>query len=307
MLAAESKKRQEQLNGLLEELSKKVITEDSCDEYITKFRGIYSNRFRHSYSKLHLLLVKMSNFEDEKLVPEFLITNLNLISKHIEDKYVEKGTGDHTRLYPSILKLCDHINLEQSRISEQQKQQLKMEDLRRDLNSAQVALEEATQKADVATEKASHMQTDILAVLSIFSAVVLAFMGGMTFLGGAMESIENVRVYKFIIACCICGIVIFNTIFVLLYIVSKIIGKSIYVRCNSEDCTCDHGKPKCSTIKRIRKRLPYVFYFNVLMIAFIIMTSFVQYTKWGNAVISFATSEQTSMISSQSTGESSTS
>ena len=115
-------------------------------------------------------------------------------------------------------------------------------------------------------------------------------MGGMTFLSGAISSISETRVYKFVIACCICGFIIFNTIFLLLYIVSKIIEKPIYARCESPDCTCDNGKPKCCALNRLRKRLPYVFYFNVCTLALLLAVVFVQYgvpaiESWGDTQV----------------------
>ncbi len=310
MLADESKKRQEDLNNLLKELSKNVISEDSCESYTSKFLKIYSDGFRHSYSKFHLLLANMCNSESTEYVPDFLIENLNLISKYIENKYIQNGLGDHTRLYHPIFKLYDHINLEYVRILEQRKQeaqisklQKSLEDSNRLLEGTKKSLKDANESLNLATEKATGLQTDILAILSIFSAVVLAFMGSMTFLSGAMDSLKDVRIYKFLLACCICGIVIFNTIFVLLYIVSKIIGKSIYVRCESENCTCNNGKPKCHAINRVRKRLPYVFYFNVLMISFIILASLLQYTNFRDFII--RAPEQSSFVSSQSPASSS--
>ncbi|WP_107631486.1 hypothetical protein [Agathobaculum massiliense] len=152
-----------------------------------------------------------------------------------------------------------------------------MQELYARIGAAQTKLKRAKVDAEKARKKVSKAQTDMLAILSVFSAVILAFMGGMTFLGGAMSSISETRIYKFVIACCICGFIIFNTIFLLLYIISKIIEKPIYARCESLDCTCDHGKPKCGALNRVRKRLPYVFYFNVCTLALLLSVVFVQY------------------------------
>lgn len=278
MLSEQTRERENQLKDLIRELSNKAIDEESCEEITRRFAAIYEGGFRHRYSVFHPLLQEiMASSDAEQGVSEFLTVNLNTISAYIENKYINNGQGEHTKIYRPIYKLCDHINLEMTRINEQRTQESRLQELYARIGAAQTKLKRAKVDAEKARKKVSKAQTDMLAILSVFSAVILAFMGGMTFLGGAMSSISETRIYKFVIACCICGFIIFNTIFLLLYIISKIIEKPIYARCESLDCTCDHGKPKCGALNRVRKRLPYVFYFNVCTLALLLSVVFVQY------------------------------
>ncbi len=278
MLSKETREREIKLNNLLRELSNEAIDESQCEEIANRFKDIYRGGFRHRYSVFHPLLQEIMDSSDaDQGVSEFLTVNLNTLSAYIENKYINNGQGEHTKIYRPIYKLCDHINLEMTRINEQRSQEGRLQELYARIGDAQTELERAKTDAEKARKKVNKAQTDMLAILSVFSAVILAFMGGMTFLGGAMSSISETRVYKFVIACCICGFIIFNTIFLLLYVVSKIIEKPIYARCESPDCTCDHGKPKCCALNRVRKRLPYVFYFNVCTLALLLSVVIIHY------------------------------
>lgn len=275
MLSEQTREREAALVNLLKELSNGAIDECQCEAIAERFKNIYSGGFRHRYSVFHPLLQEIMDSSDaEQGVSEFLTYNLNAISAYIENKYINNGKSEDTKIYRPIYKLCDHINLEMARINDQRHQEIRLQDIYSKIEEAQTKLERAKTDAEKARKKVNKAQTDILAILSVFAAVILAFMGGMTFLSGAMSSISETRVYKFVIACCICGFIIFNTIFLLLYIVSKIIEKPIYARCKSLDCTCEH---RCCALNRVRKRLPYVFYFNVCILVLLLSVTFVQY------------------------------
>lgn len=278
MLSEQTRARETKLIALLRELSNDAIDDEKCEEITHRFVDIYDGGFRHRYSILHPLLQEiMASSDADQGVSEFLTVNLNTLSAYIENKYIRDGQGEHSKIYWPIYKLCDHINLEMTRINEQRSQEDRLQDIYSKIGEAQTKLERAKTDAEKARKKVNKAQTDVLAILSVFAAVILAFMGGMTFLGGAMSSISETRVYKFVIACCVCGFIIFNTIFLLLYIVSKIIEKPIYARCKSLDCTCNNGKPKCCALNRLRKRLPYVFYFNVCTLVLLLSVVCVQY------------------------------
>lgn len=62
-----------------------------------------------------LLQEIMASSDAEQGVSEFLTVNLNTISAYIENKYINNGQGEHTKIYRPIYKLCDHINLEMTK------------------------------------------------------------------------------------------------------------------------------------------------------------------------------------------------
>ena len=69
------------------------------------------------------------------------------------------------------------------------------------------------------------LQKDYIAILSIFSAVVLAFSGGLTFSASVLENISDASIYKLIIVALIIGLVLINLFFGLFYYINKILDK----------------------------------------------------------------------------------
>ena len=53
-----------------------------------------------------------------------------------------------------------------------------------------------------------------------------------------------------------------------MYLVGKLTERNIYADCATEKCTCEK---KCNFIKRICKRLPYVYYFNLVCLIGIVI------------------------------------
>ena len=94
-----------------------------------------------------------------------------------------------------------------------------------------------------------------------------SFSGSLSFIGNALNGMSNTSFFKAVFFILLCGMVVFNLIFLMMYIVGKITGRNIYARCESEDCSCDpSGKPKCKGITRIKKRLPYIFWMNISLL-----------------------------------------
>ena len=173
--------------------------------------------------------------------------------------------------------MCDHISLEIGRLNYYSINDNKIKDMERKTAEVNESLRIATKELDKASKTASTMQTELIAVLSIFAAIVITFSGGVSFLGSAITSINTANYYEAVVMIAIiCGIVIFNTIFLMMYLVSKITERNIYARCLTYDCTACDTK-KCSGITRIRKRLPYVFYFNLLGIGGIVIDLVIWY------------------------------
>ena len=117
-------------------------------------------------------------------------------------------------------------------------------------------------------KKAASLQTEIITVLSIFSAIVIATVGSFSYISSALAGMQNTHIFKSSIIVLISGTLIFNTIALLMYMIAKITGRNIYAICETADCTCTNkrGKIKCCGITRIRKRLPYIYWFNLLFL-----------------------------------------
>lgn len=218
-------------------------------------------------------LIKDISQDKEKNL-DCLGDNLESIRAYIEEDLVS-GEKEFKDIYAQLNKLCEQLTLEIGRWNHYSQNEQKIEDLSSQITGMNKDVDDATRKLKKAEKKAASIQTELIAVLSIFSAIVVTFSGGFTFLGSVMTSIGNVNDYEAaILVAIICGMVIFNTVFLLLYIVGKITERNIYAKCKTEDCSC---KESCGNIKRLRKRLPYVFYFNLVCIIGMIVVLIVWY------------------------------
>lgn len=267
MLAKETNRRQDELEKLIHDLSKKMFDESKIREFFLQMLDLYKGDFRHSYSGFFPLILEISKSEQQENL-DYLSNNLESIRGYIEKDLIT-GQKEFEDIYNQLNKLCDHLNLEIGRWSYYSQNEQKIEDLNSITTSLKDDMSDATKELEHASKQAASIQTELIAVLSIFAAIVVTFSGGFTFLGSVMSSVNEAEYYEAVaVIAIICGMVIFNTIFLLMYLVGKITERNIYAKCNTEDCPCDN---KCSNLKRIKNRLPYVYYFNLICVIGIVI------------------------------------
>lgn len=277
MLIDESRRRQAELINILKEMAITCMDDPAIQTNVIKFKAIYAGDFRHDYSEFFPLIVEFSKDNNEYNL-DYLSNNLQAARDFVEQDYISGGK-EFRSLYKPLLKLNDHLNLEIGRynyysISEQQVKDLetKNQQLQTDLKETTEKLEAATSKLRDAEEKVSSVQTELISVLSIFAAIVLTFSGSMSLLGNALTGMQTTRFFKAVFFVLLCGFILCNTIFLMMYLVGKITGRNVYARCRSKDCTCGKdGTPKCWGITRVRKRLPYVFWLNTAIFLLMIV------------------------------------
>lgn len=258
----ERSRRQDALERCIYKLSKSLLgTKTDARKITLELLDIYNGNFRHSYSGFFTIILTISK-EDNDYSLDYLSNNIETVRHYIEDDF-ETGTKEFQTLYSVIDKLSDHISLEIGRLNYYSINDNKIKDMEKRITETTGALNTATANLNEASKNASTMQTELIAVLSIFSAIVITFSGGLTFLGSAMTSIADTVQYEaVIIVAIICGIIIFNTIFLMMYLVAKLTDRNIFVHCKSKDCQ-ECSKKECNFCKRIRLKMPYVYYFNI--------------------------------------------
>ena len=272
MFPKENRAMQEMLSEHIYGLSGRPLDKQRNEhlEIIQKLLMIYKDGFKHSYADFFPVILKIFK-EDTTYNIDYLMSNLEIIRETLENDYSE-GKNQFEEVYEQFIKLCDHLNLQISEMMFFSSSESKFNDASVKMQQANEDLREAQRNLAEANSVSKSLQTELIAVLSIFAAIVTTFSGGFTFLGSVMTSIREVEYYEIVVlAAIICGMVMFNTIFLMMYLVSKIIRRDIYAKCNVSDCSCDEMKCKCSGIKRVRKRLPYVFFFNVVCLLGIVI------------------------------------
>ena len=309
MLQEESQRRQTELREYLQEMSTTCMSDEYIRVIAAKLKTLYTDGFRHSYSDLFPLIVSIAKNPNCSL--EYLANNLQSVHTLVEQDYVDKknefaGLYSHLRklsdhlnleiarynyyfldsqvdalqrqnefLQNELRKASDTLSVAQEKVSsvyeglETATQQLKA--VRESVESAKGELSSAKDVLGKANERIGSMQTELVSVLSIFAAIVLTFSGSMSLLGSALTGMQETPFYKATFFVLLCGFILCNSIFLMMYIIGKITNRNIYARCKSPDCSCgSDGSPMCKGIHRVRKRLPYVFWLNVSIIVLMV-------------------------------------
>lgn len=190
------------------------IDNEKVRVYYNQLSQIYADGFRHRYSDISAFLG--NNSPD---VYSSVDNWLTAVSSYAEEH--DQG-GDTAQ---KIIKLLDHIRLEMIRID-------RMKAVAQYANQSAVISErihdvaqETSEMVTAAEEKVKHFHEQSIAILSIFSAVILAFMGGISFSSGVLGSIAQASMFRLIITILLLGFVLFNSIFILMRFIAYMIYK----------------------------------------------------------------------------------
>lgn len=284
---------------------------------------VYSNNFRHSYSKIFYKL--QSVFSQDFEISSALGENLNSLGAYIHQQIeLHPDDANLQNADKGFRKLYDHINLEigrynfikqqfamqpqnspantprdispklHSQISELAQQ---IKDQKSDLEKIKPVVTEAKSAVDKVDTKLESVDTKLesnklssITALTIFSAVTLSFSGGISFASSVFDNIGNVTPYRLVFIVSLVGFILFNTIFALLYIISKMTGKPISARCkylstnqkNPNACrSCGDGycMKQCSAVSlscKIWHKYSYVFAINIILL----LVMYYDYLTW---------------------------
>lgn len=250
-----------------EELIKKC-TEDLEELYKTYIKHFYSDMSTYYSAK-----------DDDDI--EYIIENLTIISR---------GNRNNRELRVNIAKIIDHFRLVQARELEfNEKVDAVIADsvsnyymgitdaINSNLEQTKQDIENTIKKASFTDGKLAeidgrlrNINIDIIAVLSIFSAVIISFFGGLGFIGQALTSINNANPKLILIVITVSGIVVFNIIYCLFWMIGRTVRIPIDFECKNESChKCDDN---CGTLRLLLKRHPVFVIVNIVLIIIIIIT-----------------------------------
>lgn len=274
-----------EINRLIGEIVDKMIKSDNfskeeCESAIEKLADAYDKGYRHSYSFIAEQMYRSIGGE---------VTSIDNLQRNIE-MFMSLLNRRQLNLKQinGFDKLHDHIKLEALRIENNSsivnraKKDIKdlsnkvQEDIK---ESSSKIIEEAKKDTDNTIKKVENLQSEskdinermekiyseYISILGIFAAVVLVFFGGASIFSGIFAEIKDVSIWKIGFAGSLAGLVIFNVIFMFLYIISKIVNRPI----SSEDAESKFDK--MCYVRRIAKKYPYMFWFNILMLAIFII------------------------------------
>lgn len=268
------------------EIDYKNLTNERKKELLNQFEEFYKVNERHQYSDVSNFLYKnkLENLE-------YLMSNLIEIYEYSNDSEFKK----------KIFKIIDHVKLESLRstymtaeIKEEsvrvfsssiEQNNITFRDFKRKIDSqiniinqdtkkAQDYIEEIEVKMIESEDKIKKLNVESITILSIFSGIVIAFFGGLGFFNEVLKNMHKVSKYRLTFITLIIGFVLFNTLFLLMYSIGKIVDKPIRNKCLSKDCSCD---TECCSINKVKNLYPILYYMNLIFIIMIIAVIVVWY------------------------------
>jgi len=259
--------KDDMLAMIIEELAKDSSLDDEnrMKSYMKVFDIIYSENYRHEYSKITRVLFSLPNSEER----DYLLEKLKMIDESMSNYETKK------RLH----KLSDHIELENIRMSELEKISRKaiqasksIEDIKDNIEDEVRNIENKTFEIENETNKSSkklegiqknlkNNTTESITILSIFAGVVMAFTGGFSYISQAIAALNQIGPYRAGIFIILIGMIMFDVIFLLLYMIGKLTERYIGSRgkCHNPEQGCKNKSITCSA-----NRYPYVVWFNLI-------------------------------------------
>lgn len=234
MTLDESAVRSHKVSQLLSDLSGQHIDDSKLGPYAESFRDIYSDGYRQRYSEILDMLEDITSDIDAAVelgegpedCLEVVSSNLMVLRKFLSENIETYGEST----YSGVFKLSDHVDIEIRRLRERDSMfhelfgtgdnivalHKEAEKLGNELNSARMEIAETRRNSE-------KLQMQMVAILGIFAAIVMAFSGGLDILGGAISVSGESDLFRVTFIVLLCGIILFNIFAFLMYMILAII------------------------------------------------------------------------------------
>ena len=189
-----------------------------CDIYKSKIVDKYP--FRHQY---HYFIEVLRYIQSPDRI-DALLDNLKIV---IQDN------KDDEFICPILLKLYDHISIDIARMSieseahnatksldEATKKITKMADESKTLKKNMEGVTEMTKDVH---KRIESIHLEIVAILGVFSAIVIGCTGGLDIIGGALSNVGVKDFSLILFSVSLCGMVLFDVLWLLLEFIIRIV------------------------------------------------------------------------------------
>ena len=178
-------------------------------------------QFRHFYSDI-LSTLQRINANDEAEVDALLI-NLEKIKKIYCSDNIKEGSNSPREdpFYKTLNKLFDHVSLEISRMESANVIARRVFDNEEKLKNLKEATEASEANYKKLKSKTFNIQKDFVAILGIFSGIVMVFAGGLSFTNAALGNIANANIWKLLALVLAIGLVLGHTLYGLFYYIGS--------------------------------------------------------------------------------------
>lgn len=265
--------KQEALEEILKSLVHSVeLKEEELREYTIAICEIYKHsEFRHSYASISRLLEDFAPDQRDGL-SYHVVQIRDVVPAVLEDNGFQIEV--QRELQKKMFKLCDHIELECIRLGRITRVEFIGNQASFELASADEKLKSVEERAGELNKKVTDYHAQSISILGIFSGLVVTVSGVIQFTASGLQNLEEVSAPKIILFLVVSFFLLFNVVFMMMYCIARISGTSVASDCRNRNCSdCGHCKWQ---LHRLRKKYPYVFWFNVL--AIILCTAIFLYT-----------------------------
>lgn len=255
-----------QLDDIFEKLEEKPFEQDSSEKYKAEiyddFYKLYSNEdYRHSYFEISRHIESLGYDVGDTL--ERSIQNVLEYSADIDE---------HSNVTKKISKLSDHVSLELLRLSRMRQISYLSDKIHKEMDKTSEMVKEKRNEMDEIDKKVNNIHAEVITILGIFAGLVIGFSIDFQLLAESFSNMNKVSFFKGTASLSIIGIILFDSIFLLLFAVSRISQRSLAINCKHKDChNCDNHDKCKNSFKKLIHKYPYVFVYNlILSIVFIV-------------------------------------
>lgn len=228
---------------------------DLAQGFLEKLDQVYEDAsFRHSYS---ILSQHLGSYQaDERDSIPVILTRIVELAK------MREQTEVNVHIRKSIQKLLDHVELECLRLNRMDVIRDLADTSKRQQSDASEMCRKAAKDAEALGEKVKGFHEQSITILGIFSAVVIGFMAEISLFNKGFEILTPSNVYAVLFYCVAVGMIVFDTLFMLVFFIAKIAGCSLAVEKKVKVTSC--------WISRTFSHYPYIYLFNGACIMFAI-------------------------------------
>lgn len=214
-----------------------INSEEECKSFYSRFEDLYYESddiyFRHFYSDIFLVLTQLQTENEAQSdnnvgSTQTLADNLALLTDNCENLHTDENG---INIEPYLKKLNDHVSLEMARFNyfEQKYNNMEVSSNVKELNSRIDEMKqnsnEYSSQINRLKQKLNSAQQEYVAILGVFAAIILAFVGGITFSTSVLQNFDSVSIYRLLLTIDLLGLILINTINLLLKFICHILDK----------------------------------------------------------------------------------
>lgn len=235
--------KDESISKLIDMLSHQpldVINSEKCDillEIFKLLKDTYSGDFRHSYSNIFNVMVRLipdnsevfdsndnalENLNNNTQLLKEILSKVTILSKGSKSELVDivYNLSENDDFKRKFFKLYDHIALEYARIafssSKTDPLAKQVKNITVSANDTAKTVKKVSNKSEKIYKKAQKMQREYVTILGVFASVLAVFFSGIGFSTATLSNMKEVSVYRFSFSILLLGFVLFNILALLM-------------------------------------------------------------------------------------------